>query len=106
MKTTVPHVVMDHSDRPITKFGQDIAATFPSILPIDKIPANRDRQKPHTFWIVFKLRTSLTLSAIRNDELVSTVLRQTIGRLTFHPWPPSDRDVVSVGFVIGAIPKY
>ena len=106
IKATVPNVVFDMNDRPITKFSQDTAPHFLKSLPIDTSRGKPSNRKPNNYWIVFKINTQMTLSALRKHDLVANVLIGTKGRLSLHPWPVSDRDIVSIGFIVGAIPKY
>jgi hypothetical protein len=59
---------------------------------------------PNTIIIVFD--TYFQHTELRQQDLVAHVLETTRGRLSSYPWDPSVRDVVSIGFVVGEIPKY
>jgi hypothetical protein len=98
--------ILDQYSKPLTNFDLDTVAKFEEFLPIDTIPAKPDYKKTASYWIIFRVRTQLTLSAIRKNPLVSNVIQETKGRLSSYPWPTDDRDIVSIGFMIGAIPKY
>jgi len=98
--------ILDQYSKPLTDFGLDTVAKFEEFLPIDTIPAKPDYKKLASYWIIFRVRTQLTLPAIRKNSLVSNVILETKGRLSSYPWPTDDRDIVSIGFMVGAIPKY
>jgi hypothetical protein len=70
----IPNVVLDKNNKPIKNYSQDFESSFENVLPINIIPANSDRKKPVTYWTAFTLRTPMKVSALRNHELVATVL--------------------------------
>jgi hypothetical protein len=44
-----------------------------------------DYKKLASYWIIFRVRTQLTLPAIRKNSLVSNVILETKGRLSSYP---------------------
>ena len=63
-------------------------------------------QHKHNFWTVFKIRSQLPFSALRQNDVVFHTLQSTNGRLSVYPWEPSVTNVFSLGFFIGALQMY
>jgi hypothetical protein len=63
-------------------------------------------QHKHNFWTVFKIRSQLPFSAIRQNDVVFHALQSTNGRVSVYPWEPSVTNVFSLGFFVGALPTY
>jgi hypothetical protein len=101
-----PNTVLDKNSKTIKNYSQAAESDFESVLPINIIPANSNWKKPFTYWTAFTVRTTMTVSEIRNHELVATVLHRIKGRLSVYPWPVTESEVVSIGFIVGAIPQY
>jgi hypothetical protein len=106
MKAPAPNIVYDMNNHPLRNFSQDNASKFEKYLYIDTIETHPTHRKPNTYWMIFNLTTSMTLTTIRRHDVVNNVIVGLKGRLSLYPWSTSDRDVESIGFVIGAIPRY
>jgi hypothetical protein len=48
----------------------------------------------------------LAVAVIRQEPTIAALLVKTKGRLLSHSWPPNVHDVISLGFFVGAIPRY
>jgi hypothetical protein len=106
IKAPIPNIVYDMNNHPLRNFSLDNASNFEKYLNIDTIETHLTHRKPNSYWIIFNLTTSMTLTAIRRHDVVNNVIVGLKGRVSLYPWSNSDRDVVSIGFVIGAIPRY
>jgi hypothetical protein len=115
IKTTLPNIVLDQHGNTITNFSHDVLSKFNQYLVLSKFnqylptastPAKSTPKKVINHWTLLKVRIKMSLSEIRQHELVARVLETTRGRLNLHPWGAKIRDVVSVGFIVGALPKY
>jgi hypothetical protein len=79
---------------------------FPSLFKVHSLPANINHKRQHQWWIIFHDQSSVQLSTIKQNAAVATLLSQTNGHLSSHPWQDSVQDVVSLGFFVCAIPHY
>ena len=80
--------------------------SFEQNFAINHSQANLKLSRPFTSWIIFTVHTTETLSTIRKQQSVATILCNTKGRLSYHPWNCKTSDVVSLGFFVGPIPQY
>lgn len=106
IKTIHPIKIYDKNSNIMKKFSRETIPTFQNQLQITQHTTRHNNQQVHNYWIVFQIRTQLTLTNIRQDDVVFHVLTQTHGRLSLHPWHPHFTNIVSIGFVVGALPYY
>jgi hypothetical protein len=90
----------------LRNFCHDNASSFEKQLSIDTIQNNPNHRKPNSYWMIFDLTTSMTLSAIRRHDVVTNFIAIMKGRQSLYRRSTSNRGVVSIGFVTGTIPRY
>lgn len=79
---------------------------FEKLYKVTHYRGNKARGQRPSSWIIFRISTPLTLSEIRKDENVRAALSNTSCRLQYYPWEETQRDSVSLGFLLGYLPKY
>jgi hypothetical protein len=63
IKAPVPDVVFDMNNHPLRNFSQDNASNFETHLYDDTIQTHSTHRKPNSYWMIFDLTVSTTLSA-------------------------------------------
>jgi hypothetical protein len=106
INTIYPVKIFDKHGNTMTNFSQDAIPKFKDHLPIVLHKARPNNHQIYNYWTVFKIRTQLPIRDIRQNDVVFHTLQSTNGRLSIHPWDPSADDVISLGFIIGALPRY
>jgi hypothetical protein len=102
--TTV--TIYDNHNNRLTNTTNTGLADFQKQFTISKSSANKRNSKPHLAWVIFRIDTKESLRNIRTHPAVESILRTSHGRLAITPWDPSVRDVVSLGFFVGCVPRY
>ena len=81
-------------------------ADFEQLFTVTRHTGNKLRGITPSAWIIFRVLSPVTLSTIRNSSAVKAALSQHASSLQFYPWDEQTRDVVSIGWFLGPIPKY
>jgi len=81
-------------------------ADFTKLFHVTHSRGNKAKRIKCQSWIIFRIGTDMTLANIRKDTEVQAALRRTNGNLVYYPWMEDVREVVSLGFFVGPLPKY